>query len=526
MSNLNPFSGHTTEPEESFPVRASSRRPWSKPLALLLAGLCAVFLLLIAFLVGSILGDLASDYVQRNSFLPDVAAQLRLGTNTGAETGNRPVEQAAVHQDDNSETTPALVLVPARQVNILLLGSDDRLSDGEPPRTDTMILLTLDLERHTAGMISLTRDLWLPIPGYNLTTKINTAYALGEQRGYPGGGAQLAKDTVSSFIGQPVHYYVQADFNGFVRFIDEIGGVTVDVRQAIYDPEYPTLDFGYQTFHLDAGLQHLDGDTALKYARTRNMDSDYGRAARQQQLLQAIVDKVLKADMIPTLAARAPQLMNTMWGSVSSDISPTKAAEIAYHVRSNSFELRQLVLDDHFGEESYSDNGAWILLPNRELIRPALSQFFNPAALPAIDARTSSVLRPSPNATAAAGGGAVSTDSNQANVPENVPVLDAGEARLEILNGTGQYGVAARVRQELEDKGWNVVSIGDADRSDYRRTLLVNYNTDESLVREIGRQLNLTASLYELPGLLVSESTDLRIVIGQDYLTNASSENR
>ena len=105
-------------------------------------------------------------------------------------------------------------------------------------------------------------------------------------------------------------------------------------------------------------------------------------------------------------------------------------------------------------------------------------------------------------------------------------MLDARVARLEILNGTDQPGLAAHMSQELKAKGWNVVTIGDADRSDYRRTLLVNYNTDDSIVRELGRQLNLAASLYALPGLLVSESTDLRIVIGQDYLTNAYGANR
>ena len=525
MSNINPFSGRTAEPEDTIPEHAGTRRSWSKSLAVILAGLCGVFLFVIAFVVGSILGDRASEYVQRTSFT-DVIAQTHFESNSDAESGNSSANQAALGLDDNAKSAPPLSQLPERQINILLLGSDNRDSDGEPPRTDTMMLLTLDLDRQTAGMISLTRDLWLPIPGYNLTTKINTAYALGEQRGYPGGGAQLAKDTVSSFIGQPVHYYLQADFNGFVRFIDEIGGVTVNVPNAIYDPEYPTLDFGYQTFQLNAGLHQLDGETALKYARTRNMDSDYGRAARQQQLLQAVADKVLAADMIPTLIGKAPQLMNMTLGSVRTDLTPTKAAEIGYHVRSNKFDVRQLVLDNRFGEESYSQNGAWILLPNRELVRPALRQFFDPTALPAVDTGTSSVLRPSANPTLAAGGGIASTDTDQANPREIFPVLDAGEARLEILNGTGQIGVAARVRQELEAKGWNVVSIGDADRSDYRRTLLVNYNTDEGLVREIGRQLKLTASLYALQGLLVSDSTDLRIVIGQDYLTNASSENR
>ena len=83
-----------------------------------------------------------------------------------------------------------LAHLPENRINILLLGSDERSSDGEPPRTDTMLLLTLDLEGGTAGMISLARDLWLPTPGYNTTTKINTAYDLGERRGYRAAGAR------------------------------------------------------------------------------------------------------------------------------------------------------------------------------------------------------------------------------------------------------------------------------------------------------------------------------------------------
>ena len=270
-----------------------------------LAGLFAAIVLIVAFMVGSVLGNLARDFAQRKS-VPLVTSGLPDLSNAGVDSGNSAAQEGVAVQSDE----PLAVLPEAEasesQINVLLLGSDERIDGEEPPRTDTLLLLTLDLRRHTAGMISLPRDLWVPIPGYNLTSKINTAYAIGEQRGYPFGGAQLAKDTVSSLIGQPVQFYVQADFNGFVRFINEIGGITVNVPQTIHDPEYPTADYGYQTFHLEAGTRILDGETALKYARTRNMDSDYGRAARQQQLIRAIADKVLAADMIPTLIARGP----------------------------------------------------------------------------------------------------------------------------------------------------------------------------------------------------------------------------
>ncbi len=507
------------------PVQARSRRPWSSPLAVLGGVFLSILLLVIALFVGSKLAEQAGNYAFSRSF-PEFGPGLLAEANTDKVPASQPEQPVVAREDDNTVAVPTIAFVPERKVNILLLGSDDRVSDREPPRTDTMILLTLDLERKTAGMISLTRDLWLPIPGYNLTTKINTAYALGEERGYPGGGPQLAMDTVSGFIGQPVHYYVQANFNGFVRFIDEIGGVAVDVQQPIYDPEYPTSDFGFQTFQLSAGRHHFDGETALKYARTRNMDSDYGRAARQQQLLQAVANKLLSTDMIPTLLGNAPQLMNTLWGSVSTDMPPAKMAEIAFHVQSGQFEYRQLVLDNRYGTETYSHNKAWILLPNRELIRPALRKFFGPVAVAAGDSDATPLSgspaqpgAPTPPEIAESGAG-------QSSPRPIVRVLNARDARLEVLNGTSQYGVAARVRQELQAKGWNVVAIGDADRSDYRRTLLVNYNTDDRLVRELGRLLNLTPSLHAMPGLLKSDSTDLRIVIGQDYLTNASNDSR
>ena len=486
--------------------------------AFALAGLFAAIVLIVSFVLGSVLGNLARDYALRKN-VPKVSSGLPDLSNASVDSGNPAAQEAvpAPSVEPLAEITEAEA--SESQINVLLLGSDERIDGEEPPRTDTLLLLTLDLRRHTAGMISLPRDLWVPIPGYNLTSKINTAYAIGEQRGYPFGGAQLAKDTVSSFIGQPVQYYVQADFNGFVRFIDEIGGITVNVPQTIHDSEYPTADYGYQTFHLEAGTRILDGQTALKYARTRNMDSDYGRAARQQQLIRAIADKVLAADMIPTLIAGAPQLLSSTWGSVRTDMPLQTAAEIAYYVRSNSFEISTLVLDDRYGEESYSENGAWILLPDRDLIRPELKRIFDPSG--GQDVLADSAVEPLPQiqprtlASAEVG----TRELLAADVNRDVRVMAAREARLEILNGTGEAGIAALVRRQLEASGWKVVSIGDADRSDYQHTLLVNYNTDETLVRELGRQFDLTASLYSLPGLLIPESTDLRIVVGEDFLS-------
>ncbi|NJN83924.1 MAG: LCP family protein, partial [Caldilineaceae bacterium] len=244
-------------------------------------------------------------------------------------------------------------------------------------------------------------------PGYDFSYKINMAYVVGEERGYPGGGAQLAKDTVSSFIGQPVQYYVRVNFRGFVELVDLIDGVEVAVPLTIHDEQYPTADYGVETFHLDGGIQHLDGETALKYARTRNVDSDYGRARRQQQIIRAVADKVLRADMLPTLLPKAPRLLYTMRSSIETDIPMAMQLELANYMGDSSIrEIRQLVLDQSYGEETYSSDGAWILLPDRARVRTALGEFFGDAPASAANA----------------------------NHPEWV--------RIEILNGTDQPGVA------------------------------------------------------------------------------------
>ncbi len=334
-------------------------------------------------------------------------------------------------------------------------------------------------------MLSLP-DLWLPIPGLGFSSKINTAYQLGETEGYPGGGPQLAKDTVSSFIGQPVQYFVRVNFQGFVELVDLIGGVDVVVPATIHDDQYPTEDYGYQTFHLDAGVQHLDGETALKYVRTRNIDDDYSRARRQQQVIRAVADKVLRADMLPTLLPKLPRLLYTMRSSIETDIPMAVMLDLANYARGAALrDVRQLVLDNHFGEETYAENGAWILLPDRALVRGALANFFAPST----------------------GAGS------------SVAQLGTDWIRIEVLNGTGEPGVAARHAICSEAQGWRVVSIGDADRSDYGRTLIINYGVPKELVDQVGTDLEIQPNLSSLNGLNSSSPVDVRIVVGRDFLT-------
>ena len=138
------------------------------------------------------------------------------------------------------------------RVTILLMGIDRRVGQacGEtgPVRTDSLMLVTVDPVSKTAGMLSLPRDLWVEIPGFN-TDRINRAHFLGEGYELPGGGPALAVDTVENFLGINIHYYVAINFNAFVEAVDLIGGLTLDVPQTIDDPHYPDSCYGFEPFY-------------------------------------------------------------------------------------------------------------------------------------------------------------------------------------------------------------------------------------------------------------------------------------
>lgn len=401
------------------------------------------------------------------------------GSNAPATTGGGDSLPGPETPDDE----PAVAASAFDPINILLLGTDERPDENGAPRTDTIMLLTLDPQTNTAGMLSLPRDLLVPIPSYNFNAKINTAYGYGEMYNYTGGGAQLVMDTVSQLIGRPVDYYIQINFNGFIQMVNLIDGIDINVAETIYDEQYPTSDYGVETFYLAAGLQHLDGETALKFARTRHSDSDYGRARRQQEVIRAVADKVLRLDMIPTLLPKALTLVSTMRNSIGTNIPLLVQYEIATYMQAGALhDIRQEVLDGRYGEELETEDYGWILVPDREKVRAALASFFMPAT------------------------------------PANTTV-DPHSVRIQVLNGTGEPGIAALTRTYLEAQGWQVVAIGDADRGDYTQTTVVNYGVSDAIIDSVGNDLALQPNFARTRGLTSAQPIDLSIVVGRDILS-------
>jgi len=216
-----------------------------------------------------------------------------------------------------------------QRINVLLLGIDQREGVTDPARTDTMLVLTIDPQTKTAGMLSINRDLWVKIPGQTSEGKINTAHFLGEVEHVPGGGPALAMQTVQAVLDIPLPYYIRLNFTAFEKLIDMIGGIDIFVEEPIDDPTYPDAGFGYDPFYIEAGWQHMDGRTALKYARTRaTAGSDLDRVKRQQQVILTVRDKILKNNQLSNVLAQLGPLLQLPGGPMQTNLTPGQIVEL------------------------------------------------------------------------------------------------------------------------------------------------------------------------------------------------------
>ena len=388
---------------------------------------------------------------------------------------------------------PAQVVLPDWQgkerVNILLMGIDQRQSEQGPWRTDTMLLISIDPATKSAGMLSIPRDLWVPIPGFQ-ENRINNAHFYGDAYNYPGGGPALAKKTVQYNLGIPVHYYVRLNFTAFEKLVDLIGGIDVQVERAIDDPEYPEFDGpGFDPFHIDAGLQHMDGKIALKYARSRHDDplGDFGRARRQQQVMLAIRDKVLKANMIPQLFPRAGEIAATLGDAIQTDLSVQQVLELAkLGSQIDRTRIKQGVIDQTVTLPYETPDKDQVLVPLRDEIRKLLRD----------------VLLTSPPATSAPG---------SALTPEP-------PASIVVQNGTVTAGLAGQTAMALKAKGFNITQYGNTDdnRADYAQTQILVYTGRMATAQALADALQVPASSIQAASG-PDGNYDIKVILGADY---------
>lgn len=375
------------------------------------------------------------------------------------------------------EAPVAAASEPTQRVTFLLLGIDRRPGEkDEPTRTDTMMLATYDPQTKTAGMLSIPRDLWVPIPVSRtemVEDRVNTAHLYGELYKYPGGGPALAKTTLEYNLGIKIDHVARIDFDGFEKLVDMVGGVTVDVPYAIKDDEYPTSDYGTERIYFPAGLQHLDGELALKYARTRHFDSDIGRSRRQQQIILAFREQALRLNLLP----KAPALLQQLGSSVQTDANITEMIELARHAQEvDRGKVATRTLEPPAVTPMTTQLGADILLPNRPEIEKIVSEIF-------FDGR-----------------------------------LKAEAAEVEVVNATGVDGAAQRVAQTLRQKGIaadvaasSTQSVGTLSRSE-----IIDFNQKPYTAGVVADALRVDRGAIRTEQRPATGGPDIRIVVGQD----------
>jgi polyisoprenyl-teichoic acid--peptidoglycan teichoic acid transferase len=372
-----------------------------------------------------------------------------------------------------------VIASPLTGANLLLVGVDERPGfPAEGVRSDTLIVVHLDAAGRRVSMLSIPRDTRASVRDLG-DTKINNAYGYGyanagtlyDASATPQqGGMALAAETVEQFLGLPIHYTAQVNFDGFAGIVDALGGVTIDVPRAIVDDAYPTPDFGYTTVEFQPGPQRMDGQRALIYARTRHADSDFGRAERQQQVIKAIVDEAraqgplgqalllgrlreaLGGTVVTTLPfARPDALAGLSW--IAAGLDPNAIGRHAISPES---------------VPNYREEGS-DLIWDPEGVRAAVAEFLAP-----------------PNEAA-----------------EN--------ARVQVLNGAGVTGLARKVSGELELAGFLIIPAGDAPGAE-PRTVVYDVTGKPATARRLAQRFGADIRRGAPEG--VATQADIVVVLG------------
>lgn len=380
----------------------------------------------------------------------------------------------------------------ASRVNVLLIGLDynEWRGGSGPPLSDTMILLTIDPLNNSAGMLSIPRDMWVNIPGFG-HGKINTAYQNGEAYQLPNGGPGLAMETVEGLIGVPIQYYAQIDFTAFVYFIDQIGGLKINVP---YDLQVDIYDDPKGKFTIWPGVQTLPGEYVLAYARARTTQGgDFDRAQRQQQVVMAIRQRILEFSLLPTLIQKAPELYAQVSSGINTNLTLDQVIQLAWYAQDIPTEniINRVIGTDQvqFGK---SPDGLDILKPIPDQIRILRDEIF-------------------------ATGDTTGPMAYEGRDSLSLMVEEA--ASIKILNGTSVAGLSNRTGEYLSSLGANVVVVGNADGNSYSNTSVYDYTGNPYALVYFKELFNLNQ--FRIHGRYDNESdTDITIILGADWVSN------
>jgi LCP family protein required for cell wall assembly len=464
----------------------------------------------IVFIVVGLILTVASFFIVRNFITCWTITPLpgsppsNCGTVTGGPSFMLNDEGTPVANDVQELPPPITVsdsnLPPAwdgaSRISILVIGLDYRdWSAGEgAPRSDTMIVLTIDPLSKTAGIMSIPRDLWVNIPGFGYS-RINTAYSSGEGSQLPGGGPELARKTVEQLLGVPIQYYAQVDFGTFVQFIDLIGGVDVHVDESLrVDPVGGGKD---KIIITCCGMRHFNGVKALAYARYRkDKEGDIARAQRQQKIILAIRDKVLSPENFPVLIGKAQQFYNEFSVGIRTNMPFDTALQLGVLAKDIPVEsIRHGVINYQMvtlEEVTLGGQPASIMKPMPDKIRELRDQVFT-------------------------SGGALSPLAVQGQLtPEQLSALMQQDgARVRVLNGSISGGLENTTAQYLQTLGFQVTELGPGQAPNGTEIILYapKLYTLKYLQLVFGITDSARISIQPNP----ASTVDIEVRLGQDW---------
>ncbi len=457
------------------PQNEESRKKTLKTLLKISSAFIVIFF--ISFFIASFLLSYALPWrsEKKPSFMERMATLLPSG------------EQRLLGEDEN-------------RINVLLLGQGGAGHEG-PYLTDTIILASLNPKEKKAALLSIPRDLIVPISDYGWR-KMNHINAFAEME-KPGAGGEETRRVLSSALNIPVPYYVRIDFSGFEKIIDDLGGVIVNVDRAFIDSMYPTSDFKTKTIGFPQGPQVMNGEKALQYARSRhgnnNESTDFARSKRQQKLILAIKDKIFSIGTILS-PLRLIEAMQTMKEHINTNFEVWGIVRLANMVNDlNNSSVTTYVLDDSpdgfLKAENYE--GAYVLVPKQSWgdIKYFVKNIFS--------------------------------DATQRKIKnENLKTV-----KIEIQNGTKINGLAARLAEKLSrNEGLNVIYYGNAMRQDLEKTAIFNL-TDKDNKEIIKKILQIIpAQVFDKSKLLKDalpiakmQGAEILILLGSDQKMTAES---
>ncbi len=380
-----------------------------------------------------------------------------------------------------SDTTAIPTPVPVAEmapgtINIVVLGSDRR-PDWDDWHTDVVQIVSIQPALPAVTVISIPRDLYVYIPDFWMS-RVNFADMYGEMYGYEGGGPALVQQTLLYNLGIPVDHYVRTDFDGFTGIVDTLGGVDIPVHCRLQDYwPYPDENGEYPIKALEPGVHHMDGDTALWYARSRQTSSVFARERRQQQVLQAIWRRARSLDLLP----RIPELWEQARGLIVTDVEfgdVLTLAEVAFRLDEQNVRFRNIGYQHVIPWTT--PKGGSVFLPNWEEIGPVVSEALGP-------------------------------------VPEGR--LWRTLQTVEVWNGTPSADWDQLAADRLFRQGF-VAVIGQPDRRDYPQTQLIDFTSTAK-----GSAASYLQWMFNVPAGNVLSAPDpnmpvqYRLIVGADYQT-------